>query len=299
VTVDAQAVSINYQAGNATVQVLSTTGNVTAQKVVTANGGIIFTPVTAIPVPVDSSPSSLNLINFSLANSGNAQETVVVTHSAATQVSGVNADASNWVVSYNYLLISLSENQPYFNPIVLRVTPSAGALDTSTASVLVTANGSISGRAYGQYTGDNSTLYGNAQYVTYNVLYNIKSPVIVATKNAFVYAPTANGYTGGNNDPVPGATIVYAIRVQNIGTGASPLVEIIDKIPTVNTDFRLGTATSSAPSTIACSSDNGLTFPSVCTGSGVSPNITHIRYTFTNPLTSGSSATVTFNVVIE
>jgi len=299
VTVDAQVVSINYRAGGATINATSATGNAAAQRVVTANGGILFLPVVAIPVPVDASPSSLNSIYFSLSNSGNALETVSVTNSAATTVGVLFVDASNWQVSVNETLINLSQNQLYGSSIILNVTPAALASDGSTASVRVTASATTAGRPYGQYTGDNGTLYGSAQNVSYNIFFNIKAPYIVATKNALVQAPA--GYTGSATDPVPGATIIYSIRVQNIGTGASPVVEIIDKIPTANTDFLISSAVSSVGgSTITCSNDNGATFANTCsTGSGVSPNITHVKFILGSPLTSGSAATVTFNAVIE
>jgi len=300
VTVDAQVVSINYRAGGATINATSSTGNTTAQRVVTANGGIKFLPVSAIPVPVDSSPSSLNSISFSLANTGNALEVVSIINSSPTQSGLVYADAPSWSATVNETIVNLNQNQLYPNPIILYVTPSALASDGSTASVRVTASASTAGRPYGQYTGDNGIQYGSSQSVSYNIFFNIKAPVIVATKNATVLSPTANGYAGGPNDPVPGAIIQYNIRVQNIGTGASPVVEIVDRIPTMNTDFKLGTAVSSVVgTTILCSSDNGLTFPSVCSGGGVSPNITHIKYVLGAPLTSGSSASVTFNIYTE
>jgi len=296
------AVSINYTAGSATISATSTTGNTASQVTVTANGGIIFATSPLITSAIDAAPGSPNIVTFALTNTGNASDTVTVTHSVALQEGGISIGGP-WSVSFNLIsILASAKAQVPGTDTILTVTPSVTASDGATASVTVNATAFTAGRVYGQYTGDNSSIYGAAQSVTTNLKFKIKSPYLVATKNATITAPASYVTNGGSaTDPVPGARIVYSIKVQNIGTGPSNVVEIIDRIPTANTDFEILSAVSSVGgSTITCSNDNGATFANTCsTGSGVSPNITHVKFVLGSALTAGSSATVTFNAIIE
>lgn len=295
------SVSINYSAGSTTISVSSTTGNAASQVTVTANGGILFVTSPLITSAIDAAPGSVNIVTYALTNTGNASDQITVTNSAAVQEGAISI-GSAWNVSFNQIsIIASAKAQVPGAQTVLTVTPSVDASDGATASVTVNARAFTAGRIYGQYTGDNTSIYGATSNVTINVKFKIKSPVLVATKNATIIAPTTYVTNGGSaTDPVPGARIVYAIRVQNIGSGPSNVVEIIDRIPTANTDFLISSVTSNVASTITCSNDNGASFANTCsTGSGVSPNITHVKFVLSSPLTAGSSATVTFNAVIE
>lgn len=97
---------------------------------------------------------------------------------------------------------------------------------------------------------------------------------------------------------IPGADLLYAIAFTNSGTASASSLVVTDPIP-ANTDFKVGSATSSLGTTgltvtVAYSRDNGSTwtYTPVSGGGGASSgydrNVTNIKWTFTGNLSQTS-----------
>jgi hypothetical protein len=91
----------------------------------------------------------------------------------------------------------------------------------------------ITGSNFGAYTGFNNNSYGGVGTYSDSVTTSILAPdVRVISKTLkVIMAPTANGYAGHDNDPVPGATIEYAILIMNVGDYASATTDVTEKVP--------------------------------------------------------------------
>lgn len=89
------------------------------------------------------------------------------------------------------------------------------------------------GSNFGAYTGFNGTSYGGIGLQSDTVTTTVTAPDIhvLAKTIKVIYAPTANGYAGHDNDPVPGSIIEYAIILSNQGSYASTTTNVTETIP--------------------------------------------------------------------
>jgi len=123
------------------------------------------------------------------------------------------------------------------------------------------------------------------------------APYLNLTREASVVAPVSGGYTGNVADAVPGSTIKYNIYYTNLGFAISTSIEVIDKIPPF-TEFKIGSATGEAVSSVKYSNDGGLTYTYTPSGTYVDPAATNIKW-ICNDVSSGATRKVEFSVVIR
>jgi hypothetical protein len=118
------------------------------------------------------------------------------------------------------------------------------------------------------------------------------------TRIATVESPQAGGYSGGKYDPVPGSTIKYIIRYDNIGFGLSINTILNDKIPKY-TEFKYGGATGEAYKTIRYSQNNGATYNYAPSNAQITdPLVTNISWEV-NDINAGYGKVATFEVIIR
>jgi hypothetical protein len=123
------------------------------------------------------------------------------------------------------------------------------------------------------------------------------APRMKITSFATVESPQAGGYTGGKYDPVPGSTIKYTVRYENIGFGLAVNTILNEKIPTY-TEYKMGGATGEDHKTIRYSSNNGASYTYTPTGSLVDPLVTNISWEV-NDINAGYGKVATFEVIIK
>lgn len=125
----------------------------------------------------------------------------------------------------------------------VRVTVAGDAVDSATGDLVVKF---VSAQTpLGPYVGYNGNDYGEAaeafraagtgQGVTY-LTTTVQGPVLTLSKAVASIDSNLAGYTGGANDPVPGARITYRIEFSNTGTVDATSVEMSDVLP-VNTAY--------------------------------------------------------------
>ncbi|MEW5946678.1 MAG: hypothetical protein AB1742_10815 [bacterium] len=137
----------------------------------------------------------------------------------------------------------------------VRVTIAGDATDGATGDLTINF---VTVATAGSYVGYNAINYGGPASVarsagtgqgTSYLTTLVQGPVLTLSKAINVITAPA-GYTGGANDPVPGARITYDVTFGNSGAGAASTVEVSDQIP-ASTTFEAGTIQSCFTST-AC-----------------------------------------------
>lgn len=166
---------------------------------------------------------------------------------------------------------------------------------TTTASTLIN---DFSGSSY-HYNND----YGQGINSITISAFNPPTPNVTLQKSV---SPTAGAQT------IPGADLDYTITFANSGTGGASSLVITDPVP-ANTDYKIGSNTSSLGTTgltlvVAYSNNGGATYVyTPVSGGGGAPSgydrsVTHIRWTFSGPLSQTSpnnSGSVGFSALIR
>ncbi|HAR63163.1 MAG: hypothetical protein DKM50_13045 [Candidatus Margulisiibacteriota bacterium] len=181
------------------------------------------------------------------------------------------------------------------------------ALSTATINTFVTmdVNFEIEGKTTQPtyYTGYNGNVYGG--YVDYKQLINtwLKLPILLVSKNYTV----GHSWDSGNS-PVPGATVTFNIKYKNVGNGAANNVVFTDIIPTINTEFRLGSTANicSDAGVRVTFSYSAISDPAVYNytplsqagGNKMDPNIARLRIAL-SPIAGNVSGTINYTVVIK
>jgi uncharacterized repeat protein (TIGR01451 family) len=147
---------------------------------------------------------------------------------------GVHQSGETTVIS----ALTLAEDQDAY--FFVEVTPATDAENGSTGSITITV--STSQTPVGEYTGDNGNTYGGPNSVSDTCTTTCRAPDIQLAVSANVSTP--DEYSGGTNDPVPGATITYTIIYDNDGNALAQNVYIIDVVPT-NTGYVVDSAETS------------------------------------------------------
>lgn len=128
--------------------------------------------------------------------------------------------------------------------------------------------------------------------------YKVRTATLDVTKTADVSDDPING--GTNPKAIPGATVDYAISVENTGSAAATSVQVVDSIP-ANTAFVVGSVSPSPAGgvTVAYSDDNGATWTySPSAGpDGSDSSVTDVRVIFPS-IAVAATATVDFQVLI-
>jgi hypothetical protein len=138
--------------------------------------------------------------------------------------------------------------------------------------------------------------YSYGRYSPYSN--DASAPLMRITRIATVESPQAGGYSGGKYDPVPGSTIKYIIRYDNIGFGLSINTILNDKIPKY-TEFKYGGATGEAYKTIRYSQNNGATYNYAPSNAQITdPLVTNISWEV-NDINAGYGKVATFEVIIR
>ncbi|MFC1559722.1 choice-of-anchor Q domain-containing protein [Candidatus Margulisiibacteriota bacterium] len=122
------------------------------------------------------------------------------------------------------------------------------------------------------------------------------APEMELTRTATVDAPISGGYSGGAHDAVPGATIKYTIKYENIGFAPARVVVINDKIPQY-TEYLVDSATGEAATAVRFSDDDGATYGYTPSGI-VDAAVTHVSWEVED-VYSGGAKLCTFEVVIK
>jgi len=157
---------------------------------------------------------------------------------SAVSVTGNTGTLSNWLFSVTNTTLNVAVDTASTNwqP---RIKPAGDAVNGSRAgiSLNVTIPGNTPDNM--QYTGYNNNLYGGYMSYTYFYSATIAGPSLRLVSKASVVDSsglTGTGYTGGNQDLVPGAKVTYTIVVTNDGSADASTVNITERIP-VNTRF--------------------------------------------------------------
>jgi uncharacterized repeat protein (TIGR01451 family) len=124
-----------------------------------------------------------------------------------------------------------------------------------------------------------------------------------------IRAPSANGYTGNDNDLVPGSQIVYKIQIVNTGNATANAIKIYQNLPTHTTffDIPLNSGVTENSSTVSAAPD-----VDYFDGRGISPtndwvgtlsgtpsgNITRVRFNIPE-MAPSSSVTVRYSVTVD
>ncbi len=156
-------------------------------------------------------------------------------------------------------------------------------------------------------TNDASVSLGTDYYyvATAQDIYNNESaysnqasaPLLSLTREALVVAPIIGGYKGSAQDAVPGSTIKYNIYQTNKGFAVATSIEVVDSIP-LKSQFKIGSATGEAITSVKYSNDNGATFNYIPSGTNVDPSVTNIKW-LCSDMVSGITRKVEFAVVIR
>jgi outer membrane protein assembly factor BamB len=164
------------------------------------------------------------------------------------------------------------------------------------SAILTSTSTTDSGMFYGGYyyfrvtavdNGGNESAFSN--YVS--------PPNVYVTKLLSVEAPKSGGYSGGNNDAVPGSTLTYTIMQKNNGYGYVKDMVTKEKIPSY-TAYKIGSATGTGATTMEFSDDNGAKFTYTPTGEVVDAAVTNIRWIY-DYVYVDQTKTVTFKVIIK
>ncbi|HNW93209.1 MAG TPA: hypothetical protein PKM88_09915 [bacterium] len=179
-------------------------------------------------------------------NTGNSVDTIAVSPSFEYQ-----GTATNWVVSIgngvndtHSSLIAGSTwpagdsifvgplNEDAIGAFIVSIgIGSASDGNKNGDTLLVRLNTLRDTMATGQYTGDNTRTYAEANYTFTMDTVTIAGAVFSITKSGTC---TMGGFA---STPRPGATLTYKIMVSNIGSGAGSGVSVYDQIDTTNTTF--------------------------------------------------------------
>jgi uncharacterized repeat protein (TIGR01451 family) len=113
-----------------------------------------------------------------------------------------------------------------FERVTVNITASITEVPSVTKNVVSynVFDGAIGDNANGGYGGDDDIPY-------YYILEAEGFDLSVITRSVEITSPQLKGYTGGANDPVPGAKIKYTIAVKNNSSSVATAVDISDVIP--------------------------------------------------------------------
>ncbi len=187
-----------------------------------------------------------------------------------------------------------STSEAYTGYYVYRGT-SFGVYNSTPISGLVTTD------TYDDYTVSPNTdyyyavkTYGNGAYSPYSNC--ATAPLMSMTRFFTVKAPISGGYTGGVNDSVPGATIMYTMQYKNIGYGPAQQILINDKVPQY-TNYKIGSATGEAVKVVTfySTADGWSHTPA---GTYIDTNVTGVSWEV-NDISSGVSKLCTYEVIIR
>ena len=153
---------------------------------------------------------------------------------------------------------------------------------------------------------DENVFHGTDYYYTIKTFANggysdpsrcVGAPLIKVTRTVTVDAPIAGGYSKDAHDSVPGSTIKYSIKYDNIGFGLASNMILNDRVPD-NTDYKLDSATGEATHNISFSQNSGSTFDYTPAGTYIDSNVTNISWEADN-LSSDQNKMATYEVIIR
>lgn len=215
----------NYFSGDrlVTYNVSTTTADVTVAAIYGYD--IIF----LTPSRSSTEPDLSATYNYTLRNVGNSTQNFVL----VTQ---------NLVMAGDFTVVAPSQSVSLGKGVSTTFVITINAAHTATPDATVTLDASL--QALGQtdkptfYIGWNGNTYGG--YVSHNqqVVTWVEYPIIIVSKNYTLQAPAT--YSGPLTDPVPGSTVTFSINYRNIGSGTANNVVFTDIVPTLNTDYRIG-----------------------------------------------------------
>ena len=176
---------------------------------------------------------------YTLTNNANTTDAMSVQYS----VNWIGTPGTNWkieVIANGSVIctapatpgiVYLSENGA--KTVSVEVTPSTfEAYSPNGSSAEVTLSITTSSLPSGYYTGANTNTYGGLASSSDATVSTITTSAMKMTRYSRVNAPIL--YSGGKNDPVPGAVITYVIITSNEGNSNAKNVIIVDKVPTTD-----------------------------------------------------------------
>jgi uncharacterized repeat protein (TIGR01451 family) len=173
----------------------------------------------------------------------------------------------------------------------------AGGTIVTTYTVRIIAGGTFTENSMIYDFSGSSYHYGN-DYSSNTLTINAQTPPNV---------PLVKSVSPSGTQP-PGTDLTYTIAFSNTGNLSAQQFVITDPVP-ASTDFKVGSVTTTLGGlsgvTVAYSNNGGASYAyTPASGGGGAPagydrNVTHIRWTFTGTLASGSSGNVTFAVRIQ
>lgn len=242
---------ITAEAANSTVGYSDTDASL--MPTVEVEGGDINTAVTdengfsMLQVVVDQTVTAGDVVThetYSATNEGNANDTYSVKSLYFEQggalkwtIELVSAETDTVVATltpatpntYSRLILDNDDLDVYY---VVKVSDEVtGAPDGSSVQVITTFE--AAGTPVGEYTGGNDYTYGGTSEADDIFTDSVSAPLMTLTRESVVDSPSLSTYTGGVNDPVPGAVITYTMYYENLGSATAESVIIIDKVSTI------------------------------------------------------------------
>jgi len=288
---------IEYQDANNNPQP-TVTGDITVSDTVSAVYGLGLSVLSSSQtVPAASAAT----FTFTATNKSNTATTInfayndyyaqpVITYSNDTL-----KGTADWLITTLNVSSSYLVGEDAVAVVTINVTVNAAARNGIIGYVTMNAFLNPEATPNGSYVGLNGTSYGGVSKDAVVISVTAATPeLVIITKNInVVIAPTTNGYTGAENDLVPGSKITYEIVIKNTGTATANLTELIQEIP-ANTDFLLSSMTSTLSSTKQIYNGTYVTD----SGSGTDALVSRIRWTLSN-VAANTTATLNFTVVVE
>lgn len=238
-----------------------------------------------------SEPGLLVTYNYTLRNVGNsAQDFTLVTQ--------------NFYQSGDFTLVAPAQLQ---SALPIGATASfvitINVLATATPDAKVTLDASLQAVGHttkpAYYTGYNDNIYGG--YVSHNqqLVTWIEYPILQVAKTY-----TIGHVWDAQTTPLPGATVTYNITYHNAGSGTANNVVFIDIVPTLNTDYKIGSTRNICTDvgvTVSFAfdpTDNFNSWGYSPVGTKVDPKVSRIRMSL-SPLKPNVSGTLNYSVIIK
>lgn len=138
--------------------------------------------------------------------------------------------AANTLLGNNVTLAEDTQDTGYYYDITVSTNVSE-APDGGYVDVYTTFESAASETPVGTYEGANGYIYGGTSEADDYFKEEVSAPEMVITRTEVIDAP--DNYTGGANDPVPGAVVTYTMTYTNESVAAvAQNVIIIDRITT-------------------------------------------------------------------
>jgi uncharacterized repeat protein (TIGR01451 family) len=288
------------------------------------------TTVRTIKSDTLSAPADQNLtvgetkiFTYTFVNTGNAADTFNIWVDSFS--------LNNGAVGWTFRLYSASDSTSSLNDTKVTASVAADGIYSCSVAVwshstpanspdgahadfrLVISPGNVNtADTYMQYTGDNGTVYATGTGGSNDVAV----ATLAAARLTLAKAITSVTLSGGPVMPLPGATILYTLTYNNVGTSSGDSVILRDTIPT-NTRFDTASSTMSALGASATfTADSGLTgwTCQVATAAGPDNNyhspdwinlpsyttgtVTYVRW-IRDQVAAAQTATIRFRVIIQ